>query len=74
MAASTVIVEARDAAIVRAVKASPTPLKFAQLLERLPDEKWPTPDARQAALANALTRLRVKKVIRLIDNAGWVAA
>lgn len=59
----------RDAAIESAVRAH-APIAFERLFAHLPDEHWPTEDARKEALSNVLTRLRLKKKIRLDAKAG----
>lgn len=62
------IVPARDAAITSALKRGP--MAVSALLEIMPREPGQTPGQRDSALSNALTRLRLKKVIRSVDE-GW---
>jgi hypothetical protein len=48
------------------------PIAFEKLLARLPDEAWESDAARAEGLSNALTRLRLKKIIRLdVKSGGW---
>lgn len=70
--ASTDIVSARDAAILQAVKMRPWSTEA--LLTVLPPEPGATDEQRVAARDSALIRLRVKKLIKQVNDNTWVAA
>jgi hypothetical protein len=65
------IVAARDAVILARLKRGPLPK--VDLIESLPPEPGKTPEQRAQDCGNALTRLRLKKLIVQVDE-GWAVA
>jgi len=69
--ASPDIVAARDAAIVARLKKGPS--AKADLIDAMPAEPGKTAEQRAQDCGNALTRLRLKKLIVQVDE-GWAVA
>ena len=64
-------IQARDAAIKFALRTGPRP--SSELIDALPREPGQTPEQRESALRNALSRLKVKKEIKQVAE-GWALA
>jgi hypothetical protein len=67
--ATAEIVQARDAAILGALKKGKKP--FGTLRDAMPVEDGQDDTQRRQACSNALTRLRIKKQIRSTDDGEW---
>jgi len=64
-------VKARDASILHALASGPK--SVAVLRDGLPAEPGLTPQQRDMACSNALTRLGIKKLVRKVED-GWALA
>jgi hypothetical protein len=70
--ATAEIVQARDAAILGALKKGKKP--FGTLRDAMPVEDGQDDSQRRQACSNALTRLRIKKQVRSTDDGEWELA
>lgn len=70
--ASTNVVEARNAAVIRVLRGSRTPLEFEAIFAAMPPEPALSEEQRKVACRNTLTRLRAREDIIAADGGGWL--